>query len=110
MDSLNEFQIKERLKRNAGLRSLNKIGHRIQWCRQVLELRQSDVAEAIGISLSGRENGVRSTHYEEFRDMADLYNKHWRAKFKSMRDMPEYEGVVMYKITFRWLMLGDMIE
>jgi transcriptional regulator with XRE-family HTH domain len=89
------------------IKSLNKVGDRIKWCRQTLGLLKYKVAKDTGINqstYSDRENGMRALQHEEYLVLALYFNDLWKKKFQ--KNCALYEGTEIYKIKVSWLMFG----
>lgn len=93
------------------IKELNKVGNRIRWCREVLELSQAEVARAVGIpgnTYCEREAGMRAVCHEEYLALAQYFNSLWREKFKN--ETPKYDGTPIYRVLSIWIMFGIFEE
>lgn len=95
-------------KANSDLRGLNSIGKRIAWCRVQLKISQKKVSIETGIPISSyasREYGARTYYHEEYRALAEYFNKKWKERFQI--NFPVFNGAEIREVKTMWLMFGE---
>jgi transcriptional regulator with XRE-family HTH domain len=88
-------------------KDLNRVGQRLVWVRERLDLDQADVCEGTGIPPStycGREGGIRTDFWEEMLVLAVYFDREWQRKFTD--GYPVLNGDEIKRVTVDWLMFG----
>ena len=88
--------------------ALNKNSDRLAWVRGHLGLSMRQVAVGAKIPIVTyweRENGRRTTKYEEFLTLAVFLNGMWKKRFYK-EVYPRRSGVTIERITVEWIMFG----
>lgn len=96
-----------RVEEKRAVKELNKIGKRLEWVREKLELSQRQVCLATDIPFSsycGREGGVRAELVEEYLVLAQFFNRLWQKRFTEGK--PWHDGQEIKKISAEWIMFG----
>ena len=99
----------DRAKLRRSLSEANPLGKRLKWVREKLKLTQSEVVNATNIPggcYSDRENGRRTTFYEEILVLALYFNRFWAPKYKNSASVPEFEQTPVKRISVAWLLFG----
>lgn len=88
---------------------VNPVGARIRFVRESLGLSSTEVCNATNIPAgcySNRENGTRTTFYEEILVLAIYFDHLWQRRYAHQKHFPKFQDVPVDRVTPMWLFFG----